>query len=192
MTGLEWLLCLTALLGVTALSRGRRWGWLLASLASLGYVGFCWHLDLKGQSLINLLYVLTQLWGWWHWQHQPAFRFSASTPRSLLLILPIGLLLAQVLQAWDAWLTAATLIVQVLTSRGVAQAWRYWVVLDLATAGLYVHKEAWATAMLYLVFAGVAESAHRYWRNPPEDAGMRGRTEKEPRLCTSTNSTTPY
>lgn len=158
---MEVALALFSLFGLTALSQGRRWGWLVATLGSLGYVGFCWRLHLPGQAFLNLIYALTQAWGW---QAESIFR---SQPRALryFIIVP-GLALA--LQNWlapaDAWLTAAALIAQGLTAQKVSQVWRIWLVINLATATLYAQQHAYPTALLYLVFAGVAEAAHRTWR----------------------------
>ena len=157
---MEVALALFSLFGLTALSQGRRWGWLLATLASLGYVGFCWSLHLPGQAFLNLVYALTQAWGW---RAQPTFR---SQPRALRYLVGAPAL-ALFLQSWltpaDAWLTAAALIAQGLTAQKVSQVWRIWLVIDLATAALYGHQGAYATAALYVVFAGVAEAAHRTW-----------------------------
>lgn len=175
---LDLCLSLLSLAGVAALSRGRRWGWWLASVASFGYCYYAWRLGLPGQSLLNAVYLLTQLWGGWRWGSQPRFQWLPHR-RWLLLIPVLGLTLQQFMQPLDAWLTAASLILQGLTSLGVAQVWRYWVGVDLATAGLYAGQQAPFTAVLYLVLAGVAEQAHRYWRNPNPAAGSQGSTEKE-------------
>lgn len=171
MQAFEWLLSWLALGGVWALSRGHRQGWLVAALASLGYVSFCWGLKLPGQALVQFSYFSTQLWGWWHWKKHPRFRFERRSYLLLFLILPIGLTLMQVVSVQDAWLAAASLVVQAMTALGWANAWRLWVLLDCLTAGLFAVHQAWATAVLYLIFAGVAESAHRYWRNQATEAG---------------------
>jgi nicotinamide mononucleotide transporter len=175
---LDLCLSLLSLAGVAALSRGRRWGWWLASAGSLGYCYYAWVLALPGQSLLNAIYLVTQLWGGWRWGSEP--RFQGRPHRRWLLLIPmLGLALQQHMAPLDAWLTAASLILQWLTSLGVAQVWRYWVVVDLATAFLYAGQRAPFTAVLYLVLAGVAEQAHRYWRNPARMAGSQESTEKE-------------
>ena len=175
---LDLCLSLLSLAGVAALSRGHRWGWWLASLGSSGYCYYAWQLGLPGQSLLNAVYLVTQLWGGWRWGKQPCFQ-RLPHGRWMLLVPVLGLLLQQRMAAPDAWLTAASLVLQLLTSLGVAQVWRYWVGVDLATAGLYAGQQAPFTAVLYVVLAGVAEQAHRYWRNPTALAGSEESTEKE-------------
>jgi len=166
---MEWILAPASLLGLLALSQGRRWGWLLATAASLGYVEFCWQRGLAGQALLNGVYAVTQLWGW---QDQPAFRSRPHPYAWLLAVLPLGLWLQTLLTPADAWLTALALTAQVMTSLKIREVWRIWVVIDVATAALYSFHQAWPTAILYCILAGVAEAAHRTWiRDRSEEGG---------------------
>ncbi|MBN9418051.1 hypothetical protein ABS71_04330 [bacterium SCN 62-11] len=157
---MEPALALISLLGLAALSQGRRWGWSLSTLASLGYVGFFWQIQLPGQAFLSLVYAVTQAWGW---RADPVFR---SQPRALWFLLavpPLALVLQQGLTPMDAWLTAAALITQGLTAQKVSQVWRLWLVIDLASAAFYAQQGAYYTAALYGILAAVAESAHRTW-----------------------------
>lgn len=158
---MEVALALFSLLGLAALSQGRRWGWLVATLGSLGYIGFFWRLQLPGQAFLNLIYAVTQAWGW---QADPVFRSQPRALRYLLLIPALAVGLDRWLTPADAWLTAAALVAQGLTAQKVSQVWRIWLLVDLASAALYAQQQAYATALLYVVFAGVAEAAHRTWR----------------------------
>ena len=165
---MDWVLSMSSLIGLLALSQGRRWGWLLATLSSLGYVSFCWQRGLPGQALLNLVYAATQIWGW---RDQPRFHSQARAYRWLGLALPLGLVLQAYLTPADAWLTALALCAQLMTCLKISEVWRYWVVIDLATAALYADAQAWATALLYLVLAGVAEAAHRTWSKARSEEG---------------------
>lgn len=157
---MEVALALLSLLGLAALSQGRRWGWLIATLGSIGYIAFFWQLHLPGQAFLNLVYAVTQAWGW---QADPVFRSQPRALRYLLVIPALALPLTYWLTPADAWLTAAALIAQGLTAQKVSQVWRVWVLVDLASAALYAQQEAYATAVLFVVFAGVAEAAHQTW-----------------------------
>ncbi|MBS2036637.1 nicotinamide mononucleotide transporter [bacterium] len=177
---MELALALTSLLGLAALSQGRRWGWLLATLSSLGYVDFFWRQALPGQAFLNLVYALSQAWGA---RENPIFRSQPWTWRWWLLAPLIALPLLRWLTPGDACLTALALVAQALTAQKVSQVWRAWVLIDLASSAFYVQHHDYATAALYLILAGVAEAAHRTWCR--EDAVPS--TEKGQPLCTSTN-----
>lgn len=157
---MEIALALSSLLGLAGLSQGRRWGWLLATLSSLGYVGFCWALNLPGQAFLMLVYALSQAWGW---RDNPVFRSQPWTWRYWALAPLIALPLLRWLSPADAWLTGLALVAQALTTQKVSQVWRPWVLIDLASAGLYASRQAYATAVLYVLFAALAEAAHRTW-----------------------------
>lgn len=184
----EWILALGALVGVAALAFGRGWGWLVATLASLGYARFFVDLGLYGMASVQVVFAATQVAGWWGWGQQSRFRSRPGVWPTLGLVLPLGAGFALFLQPADAILTAFSLVVQGWTSAQALQCWRMWLVLDLATAGLMGQRQAYPSAALYLIFALLAESAHRYWGS---QAGSGPSVEKEPALCMSANSNTP-
>lgn len=161
---MEYALALLSLLGLAAFSQGRRWGWPVATLASLGYVWFCWQLALPGQAFLNLVYAVSQVWGW---KDESVFRSQPRQLKWLIVALPLGATLQQWLTPADAWLTAFALVTQLLTAAKVSQVWRLWLLIDLASAALYAQQQAWPTAALYLIFAAVAEAAHRTWQGRP-------------------------
>lgn len=161
---MEWILALVSLVGLWALSRGRRWGWLLSTLASLGYAGLFWQAGLSGQAGLNLLYAATQLWGW---RGESVFHSRPRATLWMLAVVPLALALQHYTGTADAWVTALALMAQFLTSAKVGQVWRIWVVVDLVTAFFYATLHWWGTMVLYLVLTAVAESAHRVWQGRP-------------------------
>lgn len=174
---LEGASSLLALTGVAALSHGRRWGWLVAALSSLGYVFFTWQLGLRGQMLLNGVYLVAQLAGWAGWG-EGSFRRDRRAYAWLLAALPLGILMQTQMQPLDGWLTAVSLCAQGMTTMRYAEVWRCWLLIDLVSAYLYASRGAWFTCVLYGVFALVAESAHRHWARLA--AGAERMTEKEP------------
>jgi nicotinamide mononucleotide transporter len=161
---LELLCSLSALVGLAALSHGRRWGWLLAAVSSLGYCVFNWLIALHGQALLSAVYLVTQVHGWAHWGATSRFQ---NRPRAffwLLPAVPLTYFLRRYMQGLDAAITAFSLMAQLMTTAQIAQVWRVWLVIDLAAAVLYAQIGAWTTCGLYVIFAAVAESAHRQWR----------------------------
>lgn len=112
---------------------------------------------------VNLVYALTQFWGGLRWGQQERFLSSPRAQWTWLSILPLALLLENWLSPGDAWLSSASLVNQLLTSAGVWQAWRAWVLIDLATAAFFASLKAWPSAVLFVLFAALAEQAHRRW-----------------------------
>ncbi|HCX85033.1 MAG TPA: nicotinamide mononucleotide transporter [Micrococcales bacterium] len=77
---------------------------------------------------------------------------------------------------WDAATTASSLLAQVFLNRRWTGTWPVWIATDVALVGLYASVGLWLTAVLYVVFTGIAASGWRSWRraaragNEPGDA----------------------
>ncbi len=64
----------------------------------------------------------------------------------------------------DGFLTAGSLLGQLLLSRKKLENWHVWIVVDLLYVGLYVYKNLMLTALLYAVFVAMAVLGLRAWR----------------------------
>lgn len=53
---------------------------------------------------------------------------------------------------WDAFPTALSLVGQFLLGRKYIENWAVWVVVNLVSVGLFIHKGLWLTVILYSVF----------------------------------------
>ena len=69
----------------------------------------------------------------------------------------------------DGFLTAGSLVGQLLLSRKKIENWHVWIVVDVLYVGLYLHKHLILTAVLYAVFVGMAVVGLRTWQ---QSAGM--------------------
>ena len=64
----------------------------------------------------------------------------------------------------DGFLTAGSLVGQVLLSRKKLENWHVWIAVDVLYVGLYVYKHLALTAILYAVFVVMAAAGLRAWR----------------------------
>jgi nicotinamide mononucleotide transporter len=65
----------------------------------------------------------------------------------------------------DAAQTVASLIAQWLMGRKVLESWLVWIFVDVVSIGLYLAKDLYLTAGLYLVFLGLATWGWFEWRS---------------------------
>ena len=63
----------------------------------------------------------------------------------------------------DGFLTAGSLLGQVLLSRKKMENWLVWIVVDVLYIGLYAYKGLMLTAGLYAVFVVMAIVGWRTW-----------------------------
>ncbi len=65
---------------------------------------------------------------------------------------------------WDAAVAAASIAAQWLLARRKWENWVLWIAVDIGSIGLYLVKELWLTALLYLLFLLLAAWGLVDWR----------------------------
>lgn len=69
---------------------------------------------------------------------------------------------------WDSLTTALCIMAYWMLARKYVEQWLVWLVVDIATAGLYLYKEIPFTACLYLLYAVLAIAGYRRWLRQTE------------------------
>jgi nicotinamide mononucleotide transporter len=64
---------------------------------------------------------------------------------------------------WDALTTSLSLAAQYLLTRKYIENWFLWMAADVIYVALYVYKDLWLTAVLYLGFLGLCVIGLRAW-----------------------------
>lgn len=169
-----------ALINVFLNIRQNHWAWFFAIVSSLLY-GFVFvEARLYGDAGLQLMFIMVSCWGWYQWRRMGAgnqvlvvttmgFREKA---RALSFWLFAYLILAYFLARFtdtdvpkmDGFLTAGSVLGQLLLSRKRLENWLLWIVVDTLYVGLYVYKGLYLTAILYAIFIGMAWSGYRIWR----------------------------
>jgi nicotinamide mononucleotide transporter len=79
-----------------------------------------------------------------------------------------GLLLARATDTdvpfLDAFPTVGSVIGQVLLGRKFIENWLVWLIVNVASVGVFVYKGLWLTALLYVVFAVLAVAGWMRWK----------------------------
>ena len=198
-TWLELIAFILALAMVGCNIREIHWGWPLAALSSLLYFALFWRSKLYGDAVLQIFFVLVAVWGWWQWlrgrpndthpitgpvlSHRPALlvrqlgRAHKAYAFALALALwPItGWFLKNFTDTdvpwWDAFPTATSIIGQFLLGRKFIETWPVWVVVNIASVGLFAYKGLWLTVLLYSLFVALSFLGWRVWQ-----AQLRGAT----------------
>lgn len=174
--------------------RERRSCWIAGAAASAIFLGVFWKAGLPMQALLQIFYVLIAAYSWLRWgagktasqadKNQgpidPGIAITRCTTLYHLNTLALFALLTASTLAVGAALGSTSPDVQdvldVVSSWGgviatwmIAQkkleAWLYWIVIDAATAGLYVRADLLASAGLYLLYTGLAFVGWREWQS---------------------------
>lgn len=170
--------------------RQSHWGWLLAIISSAAYGLVFYGSRLYGDMALQLVFITVSFWGWYQWLHgdDSHARLPVTTldKRGRWVALA-GWLAGYLLLAWflsrftdtdvphaDGFLTAGSLVGQLLLSRKKVENWHVWIAVDVLYVGLYIHKHLLLTAILYAVFVAMATAGLLAWRRAAQGEGDSG------------------
>jgi nicotinamide mononucleotide transporter len=150
------------------------WGWPLAIASSLLYAWLFYTSKLYGEGGLQVFFAATSVWGWWQWLFGRRSSTQGAATRLRIAMLTARQRLAAAagwLLAWpatglmlshatdtdvpflDAFPTVGSVIGQVLLGRKLIENWPVWLVVNLASVGVFIYKGLLLTAVLYVVFA---------------------------------------
>ena len=179
-TPLELLSFLLSVATVWLNIRKSHWGWLFAIISSATYGLVFFGSRLYGDMGLQLVFISVSIYGWYQWVHgddrHERLPVSSLTLRQRyqagLAWLAGFALLAWFLKSYtdtdvpnsDAFLTAGSLVGQLLLSRKKIENWHVWIIVDVLYVALYLHKHLMLTAILYAIFVGMAVVGLRAWQ----------------------------
>jgi nicotinamide mononucleotide transporter len=160
--------------------RQNHWAWLFAILSSAAYAAVFFGAKLYGDMMLQYVFISVSLWGWYQWRHggeqHGVLTVSRLSQRGMLQC-GAGWLAGFVACALflkhytdtdvpyvDGFLTAGSLIGQLLLSRKKIENWHVWIIVDVLYVGLYCYKRLFLTAVLYAIFIVLAAIGLRAWK----------------------------
>ncbi|BBY98544.1 nicotinamide riboside transporter PnuC [Mycolicibacterium fallax] len=179
--GLELFGFVTGGLCVWLAARRNIWNFPLGLLNSSVFIVVFTGAALYAAAGLQLVYIALGIAGWIGWQRGAHLRddriATLRTPRAAVLPLAVAAvamtgLLCWVLDTWtdsttqlaDGATTAVSLTAQFMLNRRWLGSWLVWIAVDIGLVGLYLFKGLVPTALLYLIFIGIAVGGYRSWR----------------------------
>lgn len=179
-TPLELVSFVLAVVTVALNIRQNHWAWLFAIISSAAYGVVFYGARLYGDMGLQLVFIVVSIWGWYQWLHggtgKQALAVTHLNRRGWAVALAAWLfgfaLLSTFLARFtntdvphiDGFLTAGSLVGQVLLSRKKVQNWHVWIAVDVLYVGLYLFKGLTLTAVLYALFCVMAAVGLVAWR----------------------------
>lgn len=178
-TPLELISFILAVITVLLNIRQTHWAWLFSIISSATYGIVFFDARLYGDAGLQAVFIAVSVWGWYQWLYGGSRhdalrvgRLSGAGWRASIAGWLAGFaLLAAFLSNWtntdvpyaDGFLTAGSLLGQLLLSRKKLENWHVWIAVDVLYVGLYVYKGLILTAILYAVFVVLAIIGLRTW-----------------------------
>jgi nicotinamide mononucleotide transporter len=186
-TPLELLSFVLSVATVLLNIRQNHWAWLFAILSSATYGIVFAGARLYGDMALQLVFISVSVWGWYQWLHGGARRDKLAVSEldsGGIAWCALGWLAGFAALAWflrrftdtdvphlDGFLTAGSLVGQVLLSRKKVENWHVWIVVDIIYVALYVHKHLILTAVLYGLFVLMAVAGLVAWKRAAQGMG---------------------
>ncbi|MFJ2986334.1 nicotinamide riboside transporter PnuC [Collimonas sp. NPDC087041] len=180
MSALEIVAVIVSALAVWLTARRHLWCWPIGLVSVLLYARIFFEAKLYSDLLLQLIFAVMQLYGWWQWhkanteQHEilPQ-RLPLSGWISGMLIgaagsVLLGYVMARFTDAHIPWLDSAltgfSLVAQFWMARKYVANWWLWIAVDIIYVGVYIYKDLYLTAGLYAGFIVLAIIGLRNWQ----------------------------
>lgn len=176
---LELISAILCICGVWLNAQPSIWGWpvglVSVLLASIVY----FESRLFAEFGLQIFYALSSVYGWWKWQTEKdkihLLTIHKIPLKWIIICLLSGLfftlILDYALQKYtnadlpllDSALAVFSLIGQIWLARKYLENWLLWMLINLVSVGVYVYKELWFFAGLFVILLILAVVGYRNW-----------------------------
>ena len=179
MNPLEMIAVALGLANVGLLVRRSIWNYPFGMAMVALYLVIFWQARLYGEAGLQVFFFVVQGWGWWLWARAGGLAQMVTVEwmgwrartASLALVaassLVIGWAMARFTDAAlpyaDAAIAGASVVAQVLLAMRRVENWALWIAIDVLSVWVYVARELYLTAGLYVVFLGMAIAGLITW-----------------------------
>ena len=153
--------------------------WAAASMSSLIYMVVFYSALLYMESALQIFYAAMAVYGWYQWRYAgddgAGVRIHTWTITRHVQVIA-GIAVTAVLAGWimsktdaafpyaDALTTVAAIVTTFMVARKVLENWAYWFVIDSISVYLYVARELYLTALLFVFYLVLIVIGYRRWR----------------------------
>jgi len=152
----------------------------MISTAIFVYLLLKW--ELLGDMMINGYYFIMSVYGWYIWTRKvdethvtPIARTTSKEKKLSVLIFIATLIFVYVVyktfDKWTSWVayvdtvtTAIFFVGMWLMARRKIENWIYWIIGDIISVPLYLHKGFTFTSFQYLIFTAIAIAGYLSWK----------------------------
>ncbi len=177
---LELLAVLLAIAYLLLAIRQNIYCWLAAASSAAIYLLLMYQAGLYMESALQVFYIGMAGYGWFHWRQGASEKheLQISSWPAVFNVLPVitilcltlisGSLLSATTEAafpyLDSFTTWGALLATWMVARKILQNWHYWFVIDSVSVYLFVSRELWLTAGLFIAYLILIVVGYRTWR----------------------------
>ena len=152
--------------------------WYAWFASSLFYLWIFFDAQLYMQSLLQIFYAAMAIYGWYQWRYGGAehagVRIGVWRPAQHAIVV-VSVLIVAIILGWvlsstnaampylDSFTTVAAIVTTYMVARKVLENWVYWFVIDSVSVYLYITRELYLTAGLFLIYLVLVVIGFRAW-----------------------------
>lgn len=156
--------------------------WVTGLATSVLYIAVFFQAKFYADMGLQFYYVGISIYGWYIWSRgNPRDHESAlpvSRVKRIFAVRAVLVTTALFAGIWailhyctdspvpvmDAATTALSITATYMLARKIMEHWLIWIAVDLVSAGLYVYKDLWPTAILFLIYTIMATAGYIQWK----------------------------
>ena len=154
--------------------------WYAAIISSILYIYIMYEADLIMESILQIFYVLMAVYGWLQWNNivDKKIKLKIKSWRkinhiyAIFLIIVLSIISGMLLQKYteaalpfmDAFTTWGAIISTYMVAKKILENWIYWFVIDSISIYLYVSRELYLTAILFLIYLIIIFFGYKSWK----------------------------
>lgn len=158
------------------------WCWPAAFFSTLIYAVLFFDASLLMDSFLNVYYLIMAVYGWYAWKYTNTivkneeleissysfFKHLKIIFTLTLISLVLGYIMSTYTKADFAYIDSFTTVFALFTTFMLAQKvlenWLYWVIIDIVSIYIYIQKEFYLTAILFVLYTILAIVAYFTWK----------------------------
>ena len=156
--------------------------WYAAFVSTSIFLVIFWQVGLVMESALQVYYLVMAAYGWWRWQAPAdAGGLAVTSWGTRQHVLAIGSILALTagsgfvltsllpglgaqMPVLDSFTTWGAVITTWMVATKVLENWLYWIVIDAVAIYLYLDRELYFTAVLFVAYVVIATFGWFAWR----------------------------
>ena len=176
----ELIATITSIIAVFLQAKERIIAWPIAvfSVAILAYIFL--ENKLYSDFGLHVIYIFLNLYGWYIWSNPQSGQNLVETKnlsRMAKFVIASAVVLGTLLLGYsvekftdadlpffDAFTTSGSLVAQYLLAKKYLENWILWIIVDLVAIPVYVYKELYYIAFLFLVFLVICSWGYIEWK----------------------------
>jgi len=154
--------------------------WYAAFISTSIFLVIFWQVKLYMESGLQVYYLAMAIYGWYEWTRggtkHAGIAITTWSSRThvvvLFAIMAATLISGQLLQTYsdaglpylDSFTTWASVVTTYMVAKKVLENWLYWLVIDSVAIYLYLDRELYYTALLFVAYVFIAIFGFFMWR----------------------------